>query len=533
MAALPWTQDRQHVPEPITPMSAWWASELFAAGFSRGLAAYGLPLRAHAGRFNSYFYLAVAPFVPPEQMPEYEAKAVPLLMAGVANFARQWKEEWLPEIEQIWDDWGKRDLRGSTTPEMLTHLDAATALFERIWELHFRLLVPAFVGFSTFVDFYAQVVGVRGELAAYRLLQGFDSKSIEAGRGLWALSRTAKADPAIAATVASTPSNALHAKLGETDGGRAFLKDVDAFLQVFGKRSDTVQEFAPPSWVDDPTPLYDNLKAYVQQDEDPSVTHRRLGEERERLIAEARATLKGKPEDVRHQFEALLAAAQMCTVVQEDHNFWIDQRGVHEIRTLCMEFGRRFVASGDLEAVEDIFLLTIPEVKELGAGRGLDARTLVAQRKAEMEHFSKITPPMMIGTDYGPPPENPVTKALGRFFGQPMEPSLVKHELKGNAGSAGKVRGVARVIISITDAGRLQPGEILVTATTSPPWTPFFATAGAIVTDTGGPLSHCAIVAREYGIPAVVGTMGATAAIRDGQLIEVDGDMGIVRLIGE
>jgi len=109
----------------------------------------------------------------------------------------------------------------------------------------------------------------------------------------------------------------------------------------------------------------------------------------------------------------------------------------------------------------------------------------------------------------------------------------VKHELKGNAGSAGKVRGIARVIIAITEAGRLQPGEILVTATTSPPWTPFFATAGAIVTDTGGPLSHCAIVAREYGIPAVVGTSGATAAIRDGQLIEVDGDMGIVRLIGE
>ena len=84
---------------------------------------------------------------------------------------------------------------------------------------------------------------------------------------------------------------------------------------------------------------------------------------------------------------------------------------------------------------------------------------------------------------------------------------------------------------SLAEAGRLRPGDVLVAETTAPPWTPLFATAAAIVTDTGGVLSHCAVVAREYGLPAVVGTGAATASIEDGRLVEVDGDAGLVRLL--
>jgi rifampicin phosphotransferase len=103
--------------------------------------------------------------------------------------------------------------------------------------------------------------------------------------------------------------------------------------------------------------------------------------------------------------------------------------------------------------------------------------------------------------------------------------------VRGSAGSAGVARGRARVIRSLADAGTPQKGDILVAPTTSPLWTPLFATVAAVVTDTGGVLSHSAIVAREYGIPAVVGTGSATTIIRDGQMIEVDGSAGIVRII--
>jgi pyruvate,water dikinase len=107
------------------------------------------------------------------------------------------------------------------------------------------------------------------------------------------------------------------------------------------------------------------------------------------------------------------------------------------------------------------------------------------------------------------------------------------NKVKGLPGSAGVVRGTARVIHSLTEAGKLQPGDVLVTESTEPPWTPLFATAAAIVTDTGGVLSHSAVVAREYRIPAVVGTVHATSTFRDGQLLEVDGNAGVVRVIVE
>src|SRR3954466_15874604 len=137
----------------------------------------------------------------------------------------------------------------------------------------------------------------------------------------------------------------------------------------------------------------------------------------------------------------------------------------------------------------------------------------------------------MLGTmPPGPPPESPFTRLAAKFSGVPApeaEPGVVS----GSAGSPGTVTGVARGAGSLAGAARLKPGEILVAETTAPPWTPLFAVAAAVVTDTGGILSHCAVVAREYGIPAVVGARTATTAIEDGGVVEVDGDAGTVRIL--
>jgi phosphoenolpyruvate synthase/pyruvate phosphate dikinase len=132
-----------------------------------------------------------------------------------------------------------------------------------------------------------------------------------------------------------------------------------------------------------------------------------------------------------------------------------------------------------------------------------------------------------------PPASEPLFLASTKVNGDAM-PSMNGENtdvLQGNAGSPGKVSGPARIIRSLDQAGRLAPGDILVAETTAPPWTPLFATAAAVVTDVGGVLSHCAVVAREYGIPAVVGAGRATELIQDGQLIEVNGDQGVVRLV--
>jgi rifampicin phosphotransferase len=117
------------------------------------------------------------------------------------------------------------------------------------------------------------------------------------------------------------------------------------------------------------------------------------------------------------------------------------------------------------------------------------------------------------------------------MFGTPPPESADPTVLTGLRGSPGSASGVARVIRSLGDADRLGAGEVLVTETTAPPWTPLFGRAAAIVTDAGGILSHCAVVAREYGIPAVVGARAATRSIRDGQRVEVDGTRGTVRIL--
>lgn len=120
---------------------------------------------------------------------------------------------------------------------------------------------------------------------------------------------------------------------------------------------------------------------------------------------------------------------------------------------------------------------------------------------------------------------------IGGLVAEAPLPEAEPGQLRGQAGSPGKARGPARIIRSLAEAHRLQPGDILVTTTTAPPWTPLFLTAAAVVTDAGGLLSHGAVVSREYRIPAVVGTRDATTRIPDGQMLEVDGDQGLVSFV--
>jgi pyruvate,water dikinase len=143
-----------------------------------------------------------------------------------------------------------------------------------------------------------------------------------------------------------------------------------------------------------------------------------------------------------------------------------------------------------------------------------------------MLRWRQIAPPSTLGSELASGTSTRVSVLFGNIDGGGSDRAI-----RGQPASAGTVTGIARLIRSLTEAHRLGPGEVLVAPTTSPPWTPLFGIAGALVTDGGGRLSHAAIVAREYGIAAVVGTVDATRRIRDGQLIRVDGTAGTVELL--
>jgi pyruvate,water dikinase len=277
-----------------------------------------------------------------------------------------------------------------------------------------------------------------------------------------------------------------------------------------------------------------NLREYAAQpDRDLAGEQRERARERERLVADVRHRLQDYPAALARQFDSYLKAAQEASVLHGDHNIWIDQRAMYQIRRVPLEFGRRFSEAGVIGNADDVFHLTLEELRQTASALpALDRRQLVRSRQAEIEHFRSVTPPPALGTmPAGPQPDTPLGRALDQYFGVPVMSGPDPQTLRGHPASAGTVRGPARVVRSLSEAHRVRVGDILVAVATMPAWTTLFATVAAVVTDVGGLTSHCAVVAREYGIPAVVGTTLATSVVRDGQLLEVDGQAGTVRIL--
>ena len=529
-----WQQDRMHFPEPMTLLDHDCAKVLHGHGFNAAAAHYELPIRAAARRISTYHYSTMAPNVPPEQMAAQGKRAEERINPAIANLGDLWDTTWFPEIQQHLAYWRAFDLAGVDLPTLLDHFDQTIERTRRLWEIHFLLAFPMLLAISLFDDFYRDLFGDEDAFQAYRLLQGFDNKTLESNRALWELSRRALAEPGVRQVFETAPASEVVATLQRTIAGQSFLTDLGEFLQQYGRRGDS-WGLRLPGWIEDPTPVIRNLKDYVAQpDRDLAAERAALVAERERLIAASRDQLRGYPRPVVEQFEGLLKSAQAATVLSEEHGFWIDFSSTYEVRLVIREVGRRFADAGAIDKPEDVFYLGFDEIRETGRTLSTtDRRALVAKRRAEMECFAQISPPPVLGTPpAGPPPQDPIGRAIVKMFGAgPPPPSEVPTELRGSAGSPGTVRGPARIVRTLEEADRLQVGDILVAEFTAPPWTPLFATAAAVVTDAGGILSHCAVVAREYGIPAVVGTGRATATLRDGQLVEVDGNAGLVRLL--
>ena len=174
-----------------------------------------------------------------------------------------------------------------------------------------------------------------------------------------------------------------------------------------------------------------------------------------------------------------------------------------------------------------MFYLEEDDIREAATDPKLSLIDRVTARRTERDRWLRVLPPATIGA--GAVRSNPF---LDRFFGPMRDEPEAEDEVSGIPGSAGVVRGTARLILTLDDVDRLEPGDMLVTYATAPTWTLLFAVAGAVVTDAGGMFSHCAVVAREFGIPAVVGCRTATRLIPDGAIVTVDGTQGIVRVDG-
>ena len=535
-AMLLWEQDRTHAPRQMVPLDY----ELMFASFMRGMTFafrhYGVPVEAvRSRRINTYFYSATVPVLgPPEEMAARQAKAEENVGRAMANLGELWRGELLPEIQRHIDAMASRDVAMLTDADLHGVLVDTIDRGRRLAEIHMQIVFPAYLAISEFEELYNELFSPEDKFEAHRLLQGLPNKTVEFGHELWKLSRSARWSPGVMDVLDHVPAERVVDALRRAYGGRPFLAELGAYLQEYGHRS-SMWGLAGKTWLEDPTPVINNLKDYTQQpdSESPIRELERLAAEREEAIAAARERLAGYPGPVRDQFELMLTAAQEGIVISEDHGFYIDSAGVAQIRRVVLETGRRLAIAAAINHHEDVFMLTADElVAGLADPAGTEFIDTVAERYDEMERYADVPAPPALGSlPPGPPPDGAMMRLMTKFSGAPVAPSENPGEVRGSAGSSGKVVGIARVVSSLEDAARIQPGEILVAPTTAPPWTPLFASVAAVVTDSGGMLSHCAVVAREYAIPAVVGTGNATSAIADGQTIEVDGDEGVVRIL--
>jgi pyruvate,water dikinase len=525
-----WFYDKSLFRDPITPLDFELRVKSMTAGFNRANRVYQMSYVNRARLINSYTYMTS---LPPSTLSHQEFAsqmniAVGKVREAITNLSTLWTEEWFPEIQEILAYWEGYDLRGATWAALHQHLAKTRQHVERLWEVHHLLLQPTMLALSTFEELYQDLFSDSHPFEAHHLLTGFNNKMVETGQHLWDLSRQALELPIVKESFSTHEASEVIAKLAETEEGRAFWQEIEKYLQVHGQRNEMMY-LDEPSWLEEPTAVIHTLQDYIRQPErDLNAEMEELVNRRQRLLSDVRQRLQGYPQPIVDKFESALKTAQVANVLTEDHNYWIDHKITYHTRQICLEIGRRLVQNSLIEQPADLFYLTSDELSK----EGLDLRSLISKRQAEAQRFAALTPPPVVGSFVPFPPMNDsISKSGLKFSGLIPVASKNPNEIRGYPGSSGQVRGKAKVLHKLAEATKLEPGDILVASVTSPSWTLLFANVAAIVTDTGGILSHAAVVAREYDIPAVVGTQRATAVLKDGQYIEVDGEQGVVRIL--
>lgn len=523
-----WQWDQLHCPRPLTVLEHEVLHASTGWGFSKAIAELGSAIRAVTRSVNSYAYLSGQPLDLDGEDPQTRAaryrKNVDALLVVLGE---RWEKEWLPKVIDSVNRRVRQDYGAMTDADLLRTWDEMCEEVRDRWYIH-GLLLYGFFGAGQFADLYKEVTGAVDEKLGYEALQGFDTMASRSARGLWQLSRTVRSNAELRRMFEASNPSEIVSQLDASDAGRAFMRQFSAYLDEYGWRADSVYELTHPSWREDPRIAINAIQGYLTMEDDhgPDAQLQSAIRRREQLLADARAKI-GNDAATLQRFNAAYEAISCFTPMVEDHNHWIDQMGDISMRYPALEFGRRCVARGVLASPEDIFHLERADIVE--AMNGVDKQPLASRRKADLERFARVVPPPFIGPP-PPPSDDPVVDVIVRFFGLPVEPNADARVINGVAASPGTVTGKAKVVRSLAEASKLQAGDVLVCEMTLPPWTPLFSTASAVVADTGGILSHCAIVAREMRIPCVVGTMTGTRAIKDGQTITVDGSRGMVRI---
>ena len=548
-----WVYDDLHCPQPLSPMyfdiGGWWLTcdHMFRR--------FGTPFAVDwlAKNVNGYLYTAAIPADPdlvvaateygrrywarvpvapfdPQKLGAYLDRVLPVYGE---HFADWWRDRLVPEMDRNFSYLeAMLDRAGQMTlSELAVLLEDAMDIHDRHWKIHWML---NFAQFSATMRLRAAVQKVRGSIDEEllgRLQNSAADRNWDSVEGLWRMKELVRRQPELSAAFTAGSGGGILGALEGTEAGRRFLAEqLDPYRREFGWRAVWSHEFIFPTFREQTEPVLEQVRGYLDTDYDYPAAVEAVRVDIARASEELLAGLDGPD---RAEVAAANAVNLRMAPLTPDHHFYIDQGANARMRAVLMAIGSRLSDDGFLDEPGDVMYLKYEELRQLiGDPAGNDVRSLVTRRRQERAAAYSRRPRDWVGT---------VTESQLAFpywvnWGYPERfyrgaPSAAG-QLNGIGGSPGVVEGVARVVSTVQDFDLVSDGDILVCQMTNPAWVVLFTKISGLVTDTGGTTSHPAVLAREFGIPAVVGTSDATRRIATGDRLRVDGSKGTVDILG-
>jgi phosphohistidine swiveling domain-containing protein len=500
---------------------------------------------------NGYLYTAATPADPtvrPEAN-EFEARYAPrvphdpdyaskmgaylgfVLPHYAGNFLDWWRDRLRPEIERNFAYLDGYDTEGASLVEFAVLFEDALDVHDRHWKIHWLL---NFAQFSATMALNATVAEVKGEADPAllgRLQSSIEDRNWDSIEALWQMKEEIKGDDELQATFQGDTAADVLRSLERSERGRRFLDErLAPYRQEFGYKSIWSHEFSFPTWKENPAPIVEAVRGYLETDYDYPAAIQAV---RDDLTAAQEELFDGVAEgEGKDRLRQALELSLRMNPLTPDHHFFIDQGTNARVRLAAIAIGRKLVEAGALDDPEDVVYLRYNELRLLAASPdAFDARTIVSDRRDEREQQALVRPPQWIGTAT----EEALAFPYWSLWGFPEKfhrpPPEKVDEVRGLGASPGVVEGVARSVASLDEFDQVQKGEILVCQMTNPAWVVLFTKIAGLVTDAGGVAAHPAVVAREFGIPAVVGTSVATERIRSGDRVRVNGTSGVVEVL--
>jgi pyruvate,water dikinase len=546
-----WFRDDLHNPYPVSTLGMSTVHRGHMWGYALSAEEAQLPpsrgavIKTHCQRV----YLGFVTIDDPKEIESRAKNFGPFLEKNINNWdefygeiVREGRDLTVPNVTL--------DLTELSYQELAEQLRKCEKANMRCWYLHFKGM---YVADTVYIQ-GEQFVKEHGmeEKDYTQLLTGAETKGLATDRGQFLLCSSAVDREEVRALLESAePTEAVIDKIQLSKQGQEWWQQVQEYLSEFGHRlTAAILDVNFPTWYENPTPVIENIRSMIPKMRSGWDFEKDLQEtraKREKAINRFEQTLK--PED-KEVFEENLPKWQNAYQYNEDHWFYLEQVNFCALRYAAMEAGRRLCQLGIMDNPEDVFHVTCDELVE--PLEGLEEaetparyayshllRPLVAYRKKQYEEAEAEKPPAFIG-NVPEKIEDPIAiKVFGltdfvleKARGETGDTEAkVIEAFEGFPGAPGVVEGPARIIMHHDGFPKLKSDDILVCPYTSPAWTPIFPKIKGVVTDSGGMLTHAAITAREYGIPAVVGTWVATTAIKDGDVIRINGTEGRVEII--